>query len=271
MRILFFFISSLSILACSRMEESKRPFKLPVVISIQEPDSLRKFAVQSMVPNSAHLVGGVFAFTDTINLLTEKPESNTEEFYRPKRFAAYDSLSSDGLEIHPNYTSNIYQNAHRPFNPGTLYYPIYLVNQTPKTKLLYGTDGYVVSIQEAQDSAGRWYPIESRVHNTCSIWRIQLAPQHFVMLLLHKYKGNFKTKLRVRLQNGEQTYVSQPYEGWINPQQFRLDEWYYPFLKHIPLLELSQREFLGAMPKEAENEEAFLLKLKNSFSPITGE
>lgn len=270
MRTHLFLMACLSLLACSRSEEPKRPFKLPVVVSIQEPDSLRKFEVEHIIPNSALMIGGTFPFMDTVNLLTGMPEPSVRPFEGYKASVPYDSLAGDGLEIYPDYTSNVYLPFRRS-NPGTLYYPVYLVNQSTRAKVLHGRDAYVLAIQEAQDSNGLWYPIESNSLWTCSSWRIQFDPQHFVILFLPKYKGDFKTKLRVRLQNDEQTYVSQPYEGWINPKQFWLDEWHYPFLKHTPLFELSQREFLGSLPKEARDEETFSSKLKNSISPITGE
>lgn len=50
MRTHLFLMASLSLLACSRSEEPQRPFRLPVVVSIQEPDSLRKFEVEHIVP-----------------------------------------------------------------------------------------------------------------------------------------------------------------------------------------------------------------------------
>lgn len=263
MRTHLFLMASLSLLACSRSEEPKRPFRLPVVVSIQEPDSLRKFEVEHIVPNSALMIGGTFPFMDTINFLTGLPKPSVKPFEAYKTSLPYDSLAGDGLEIYPDYTSNVYLPFRRS-NPGTLHYPVYLVNQSPQAKVLHGGDAYVFTVQEAQDSNGLWYPIESRVYGACSSWWIQFDPQHFVILLLPKYKGSFKTKLRVRLENHEQIYVSQPFEGWIDPQQFKFER-HYPFLNRPSLLHLSQREFLGAIPKEAEDEEEFILKIKKKY------
>lgn len=264
MRTHLFLMACLSLLACSRSEEPKRPFKLPVVVSIQEPDSLRKFEVEHIIPNSALMIGGTFPFMDTVNLLTGMPEPSVRPFEGYKASVPYDSLAGDGLEIYPDYASNVYV-PYRHIGSGTLHYPVYLVNQSPNAKILHGKDAYIFAIQEAQYSGGLWYPIESRGHGACSSWWIQFDPQHFVMLLLPKYKGSFKTKLRVRLQNHEQIYVSQPFEGWIDPQQFNLDERQYPFLTRPYLLKLSREEFLGAIPKEAENEEEFILKIKKKY------
>lgn len=269
MRTHLFLMASLSLLTCSRSEEPKRPFKLPVVISIQEPDSLRKFAVEHIVPNSALIIGGPFPFMDTINLLTGMPEPSIRPFAGSNVSVPYDSLAGDGLEIYPDYASNVYV-PYRHLGSGTLHYPVYLVNQSPNTKVLQGRDGYILAIQEAQDSNGIWYPIESSSLWTCIGWRVQFDSQQFVVLLMPKYKGSFKTKLRVRLENHEQIYVSQAFEGLIDPRQFRLHPDSYPSLHFTPLVELSKELFLGAVPKEAENEEEFRLKLKNSISPFTG-
>lgn len=204
MRILILIFPFLICLTCAKLSEpTKQVFVLPVIVSEQEPDSLRKFEAQSIVPNSAILASGVFPFTDTLNFITGKPQSVVLPFQKPKGFIPYDSLPCDGLEIFPDYSNDVYWDQGRLNDRGTLYYPVYVVNQSPNPKAFYGRDGYVISIQEAQDSSGRWFPIEYKISWTCQTWRIQLDPQHFVMLLLPKYKGKFKTKLRLRLQNGE--------------------------------------------------------------------
>ena len=265
MRTLILLFPFLLCLTCTQLSEpQKQTFAPPVIVSNYEPDSLRKFEVQSIVPNSAILFGGVFPFTDTLNFITWKPEPVVLPFQRPKGYIPYDSLPGDGLEIFPDYSNDVYWDRSRPYDMVTLFYPVYVANQSPNPKAFYGRDGYVITVQEAQDSSGRWFPIESVMHWTCSTWRIQLDPQHFLMLLLPKYKGKFKTKLRLRIQNGEQIYVSKAYEGWINPQQFKLHQNSYLDLKLTPLIELSNRDFLGSLPKDAENEEAFRLNLQKS-------
>jgi hypothetical protein len=265
MRILILIFPFLFCLTCAKLSEPiKQVFVLPVIVSEQEPDSLRKFEAQSIVPNSAILFGGVFPFTDTLNFITWKPEPVVLPFQRPKGYIPYDSLPGDGLEIFPDYSNDVYWDRSRPYDMVTLFYPVYVVNQSPNPKAFYGRDGYVITIQEAQDSSGRWFPIESVMHWTCMTWRIQLDPQHFLMLFLPKYKGKFKTQLRLRVKNGEQIYVSKAYEGWINPQQFKLHQNSYLDLKLTPLIELSNRDFLGSLPKDAENEEAFRLNLQKS-------
>ncbi len=269
MRVLILIFPCLLCLTCAKLTEPiKQAFVPPVIVLDQELDSLRKFEAQSIVQNSAFLIGGVFPFTDTINFLTGKPQPVVVPFQEPNGYISHDSLPGDGLEIFPDYSNDVYRD--RSFDRGTLHYPIYVVNQSPNPKILHGSDVYVNTIQEAQDSSGRWFPIESKIFWTCSSWRIQLDPQHFAMLLLPKYTGKFRTNLRVRLRNGEQIYVSKAYKGWINPQQFKLHKNSYPYLNWTPLIELSKEAFLGSVPKEAKNEEEFKLKLQKSISPITG-
>ena len=271
MRTLILILPFLLSFTCTKVTEPKRQtFVPPVIVSDYEPDSLRKFEAHSIFQNSAILLGGTFPFTDTLNFLNENTQPIVRPFEVPKGYLPHDTLPGDGLEIFPDYKKSFYLNRYRPFDRGTSFYPVFVANQSPNPKVLHGRDAYVMTIQEAQDSNGRWYPIESRVVWTCSSWNIQLDPQHFVVLLLPKYSGKFKTKLRLRLENGEQIYVSKAYEGWINPEQFKLHQNSYLDLKWTPLIELSKRKFLGSVPKEAENEEEFKLKFEKAISPITG-
>lgn len=271
MRTLILLFLFLLCFTCTKLAEPKRLiFRPPVILYDYEPDSLRKFEARSIVPNAAILLGGTFPFTDTLNFLSENTQAVARPFEGPKGYLPQDTLAGDGLEIFPDYKKSFYSNRYRPFDRGTSFYPVYVANQSPNPKALYGRDAYVITIQEAQDSNGRWFPIESVVGLTCMTWRIQLDPQHFVMLLLPKYRGEFKTKLRLRVQNGEQIYVSKAYEGWINPKQFKLHGYSYPYLNNTPLIELSREEFLGSVPKEAENEAEFKLKFEKAISPITG-
>ncbi len=48
----------------------------------------------------------------------------------------------------------------------------------------------------------------------------KLIPKEFVTVLIPKYEGNYKTKLRLRFSNGENLYISEPFEGVIDKKQF---------------------------------------------------
>jgi hypothetical protein len=53
-----------------------------------------------------------------------------------------------------------------------------------------------------------------------SYWQLRVHPREFVMCLMRKYEGNFKTQLRVRLEMNRNTYLSEPYDGAIDTIQF---------------------------------------------------
>ncbi|WP_100338707.1 hypothetical protein [Hymenobacter chitinivorans] len=165
---------------------------------------------------------GRFSFANRLNL--QKPDSLGADRYeldsgQPFRWA--DSLNTDGLELIADYQTSL------PFResgelPARLVYPVYIVNSTPRAKLLCGKDSWTYAIQEARDRTGQWRPIESKGPESCGNgeWILKIRPRQMVVLLVDKYQGSFKTRLRLRLSNGNSQYVSAAYEGWISETQF---------------------------------------------------
>ena len=142
-----------------------------------------------------------------------------------------DSLNTDGLEVIADYhTDLVYQRPGTlpakiaPLFPARVTYPVYVINSTPRSKVLYGKDRNVFAVQEAQDRNGQWRPIESKGPDFCGNghWGLKIRPGQMVVFLADKYSGNMSTLLRIRLQNGESRYVSAPYAGRINERQFRV-------------------------------------------------
>jgi hypothetical protein len=139
---------------------------------------------------------------------------------------------------------------------GNFYYPVYIVNQTPNTKLFIGKDSYVFAIQEALDEKGNWRPIEGRAFDACGngSWGLKIYSYEFVTVLLPKYEGDFKTKIRVRIKNRDIIYVSKPFEATINKKQFFLDkesDYYYRDLIKDKAKTIEQL-FYGSVPLEME-------------------
>ncbi len=168
-----------------------------------------------------------------------------------------DSLGLDGFEVYPDYSSTIAR-VHRGFGRGEYYYPVHIVNQTPLTKVFKGKDSYVFAIQEAQNEYGFWFPIEGKGFDFCGngYWDVKVESKEFITVLFPKYNGEFKTKLRVRIRNGNTIYVSQPYDGVINKQQFILEKdrgYHYDYLIENRA-DAVQNMFYGAKPLELWDE-----------------
>jgi hypothetical protein len=168
-----------------------------------------------------------------------------------------DSLNTDGLEVIADYGRDVvYERPGK--HPAALFpprvtYPVYVVNSTPRNKVLYGKDRWVYAVQEAQDSTGRWRPIESKGPDYCGNgrWALKIRPGQMAVFLADKYAGDFVTRLRVRLQNGNTRYVSAPYWGRINEQQFRVPYWD----RHALQKDLSAVDnlYFGAVPEVVDS------------------
>lgn len=190
------------------------------------PPALRQDSIVGVWP---HFVGR-FALADSL-VLTHPLACSEADWLRdfgPMQ-ATQDSatLSTDGLELRVDAQRPvIYQKAVPPEErarfPAERVLPVYVLNTSTRTKLLAGKDTWVFAIQEAQDRQGQWRPIESRGFDFCGNghWLLKLQPRQLALFFVQQYTGPFATRLRVRLQNGESRYVSAPYPGHIQEQQF---------------------------------------------------
>lgn len=256
----------LIIFACSHKAENEQIFRLPKITTQPHPDSLRLFEARNISISYA-FIQGMYSFTDTINFSKNANGPLLHPLFNEEKWLPLDSLSNSGLELYPDYHTGVYL----PSRKGTHYYPVYLVNNSQRANTLHGEDAYIFGIQEALDSNQGWYPIEAQAFWGCSHWNAQFPSQTFALLLFPKYKGDFKTKLRVRVHNGEQVYVSQPFDGWIDYRQFDLSDEIYYYCKHVPFLRLSGEVFHGTLPRDVGYDgEAFMKKVKSTVSPATG-
>lgn len=191
----------------------------PALPSNQQPAALlRADSIQAVY----HRLVGRFSFARRLDL--EKPDSLGPDRYgldSGQPFNGFDGLNTDGLELIADYRTTIPFRESSEF-PVRAVYPVYIVNSTPRTKILCGKDAQADVIQEAIDRTGEWRPIESQGPEFCGNgdWMMKIRPRQMVVLLVDKYQGNFKTRLRVRLRNGNSRYVSVAYEGWISETQF---------------------------------------------------
>ncbi len=164
-------------------------------------------------------IAGKYKFTDSIYL--------TDSIFYQERFEQdFDSLNdnyaTDGLQIFTNYNSNI---RYKRNNEYKIYFPAFIVNETSNTKTLFGVSNKIDAIQEAKDSQGIWYPIESNTYGygcgNVYYWGLNIKPGEFLVFLMPKYEGKFETKMRLRFGNTG-IIVSNAYNGKINYNQFSI-------------------------------------------------
>ncbi len=117
-------------------------------------------------------------------------------------------------------TSLLINKSDASFNPkSSLYqaYPVYLINNDIDT-LSVGYGDIIPVYLEALDSTNNWLPIEREFFYFCGndVGAIILPPNQIAITSVFRYKGDYKTKLR--LKTGKN--YSNSYWGYINYQQF---------------------------------------------------
>ncbi len=107
-------------------------------------------------------------------------------------------------------------------------YPVYIINKLDKSTSIPVRGIATEMIQEAKNENGDWRPIEYRVRNFCGLGYREYILKHnyFVISSIYKYTGNFSTELRIKFRNQNQVFYSNIFNGKINKNQFKLDEYY---------------------------------------------
>ena len=249
---------SLFLLSCvTPQSEKQKLFTVPVIVQDSSKKTIETFNTNSINQSMAIFIGKS-AFCDSYSFTNHyiNNQNYKNDFLDKKELFLSDSLKTDGFELFPDYKNTVFwsnQDEEKTYR----YYPVYVANNTPNTKVFKGKDQHVIVIQEALDSNKNWRPIEGRKLFFCGIgyWGLKIHSNEFVALLIPKYDGKFKTKIRLRLEIGDIIYVSTPYEGYINQKQFHFnkqDDYLYKqyienktnAIKHL---------FLGSIPLETED------------------
>lgn len=199
-------------------------FTKPIISQPITEDSI-KYINADFVDDFFPRFVGKHKFADTLFIADKRVRDTTysKDFIDERLVWRSDSLITDGFELIPDYSSVVYRNEYES-KYANYYYPVYLINQTPTIKAFIGKDGYVFGLQEALDTNGQWRPIEGRGFDFCGngYWGLKVHPQEYITVLFPKYSGDYKTKIRVRIKNGDNIYVSKPYDGTINEKQLYL-------------------------------------------------
>lgn len=100
----------------------------------------------------------------------------------------------------------------------------YLINSSDSTFKAIRDGRSLILIQEALDEKGNWEPIEYWIPAWCGNSfdnPLILEPGEYVMVLIKKYSGSFKTRIRLKFYYGPEVFYSDSFEGSINKAQFK--------------------------------------------------
>jgi hypothetical protein len=244
-------------------------FSIPTTINSQPYDSLQLAEAKWVTYNDPHFIGKYSFQQRTIDI---NPFNKSYGYYdsldaeqKHARISPYldsnDSIDYNGFDIVVDYDKDIYYTSRNTdFGKDTIldtYYAVYVVNATNNTKVFNGIDGSAYGIQEAKE---RWNknvgyssfrPIEHKNMRFCGMgnWSLYVKPREFIVLLFPKYKGEFKTEMRVRLEIGESIYVSKRFTGTVSEEQFKMHDF---TIENIQTSESStdyiRDKFYGATP-----------------------
>ena len=179
---------------------------------------------------------GKFSNRDSIILpvdLQDYPTGYTAEdlFFEYENRCGFQEYPMDGFQVYPDASSSMIFNTARFHQQNEMeswvFYPVYVVNETGSAKYFHLQNSIMLAIHEAIDNDDdnpltTWSPIEHRPPMNCtrSDKYIKVLPGEFLMFMMPKYHGHHVTMLRVRIRNGDNTMVSQPFPGNIDQNQF---------------------------------------------------
>lgn len=250
--------------ACKQQDKEvvtiNRDFQLPNIVQDPTKDTI-EFISTDFLNDSRFRFCGKYKFTENLHFNNRCKLDTT---YGKDFSCEYsnqienDSLSSDGFQIYADYKTTLYRKD-EDMRKGEYYFPVYIVNETSRTKVFVGKDSYALGLQEAVDTStfGQWRPIECRGFDFCGngYFGLKVHPGEFVVFIAPKYAGETKGLMRIRLQVGESVYLSKSFIGSYNPKQFiiKKDSWPYERLK-IDKASAIQWLFYGADPKGYDSE-----------------
>lgn len=252
----FNFITVFFIIFFSACKEKEISFTLPVLIT-SEYDTIIQINTKKMLPNFANVYGlnikdsldlskkRVFRADDKAVLNSWNKDTcknsielfvkNISNFHTPE--LTYEELLPSPppppTKLDSNYNMDsifkTYKERYALFikERNKIHYqtlPLYIYNNTNNNIQLLNSiiNGDLYFIQEAKDESGKWQPIEyltTRKICRTGAENLSLKPKHFIVSTVNKYKGEYKTKLRVKFWTGLSIYYSNEYDGEINLSQ----------------------------------------------------
>jgi hypothetical protein len=209
--------------SCKNEKQIDR-FEIPKIIQLDKHDTVEYIKPKGILGVFPTVISK-FKFSKEIPINFDslwRQKIDTSDFsYRTRKWQKSDSLNNDGFQIVVDYNTDISFSKYKKYEPYHHVFPVYIINETKKTKLLLAKDSWVFAIQEAMYDYS-WKPIEMDGFDFCGNggWGLKIHPNEFVMFVMKKYSGSYKTQLRTKLRIGETLYISKPYEGYIDTIQF---------------------------------------------------
>lgn len=225
------------LLACENQVNSNfsSKFTQPELIEPEYPDYVKKvYHKKDYLSVSFPEFVGKYSFKKQINVnkkdnecLANIPESDKCKIKKFDHINVDDSIGVNGLEVQVDYNTTVFYNS-KLENDSLIYahFPVYIINNTASDKLFFGKENRIFGNQEAMRNNYIWYPIEGNApeFSAKGMWAIKIHPKEFMLILMKKYKGDFNTKMRVRIKNGKSIMVSNPFIGRFNKKQFEINK-----------------------------------------------
>lgn len=103
---------------------------------------------------------------------------------------------------------------------------VYIYNPMNENAFIDVTMNNVYAIQEAKNENGDWKPIEfANLGDWCTIQTnriLTIKPKKYLKFKIIKYKGEFKTQMRLKIKSFNNVFYSNIYIGTINKSQFKM-------------------------------------------------
>ncbi len=225
------------------------------VVNVRSGTVKRSINSAPNIVASELLFKGVFEFADSILVGSDYNEV-VKSLHQNSCDNKISNQSAGGLEVFLSESVVIHDAVHLRW--GSLYYPVFIINPTRSKKTLYPIiDSEIRGIQEAMDSTDKWRPINFCSIDICSdthdFRSAEINPYHYTLALTPKYDGSFQTKIRLRVQIGENIYVSNEIDGSVDYSQFYFDK---KSFEHYLMTDFPGQStaslFLGSTPLEAD-------------------
>ena len=144
-----------------------------------------------------------------------------KEYFRYGSFDMFPNWDSAKLKIAFDTTQKVSYMNFLPKNYKDYYYnafPVYIQNISNDT-VMVGYGKWLDLILEAKDKEDNWQEIQPRTayYLNSSLAKIILPPNEIVLTTIPIYKGDYKTKLRLKIGNN----YSEEFDGEINYSQFQ--------------------------------------------------
>ncbi|CDN76565.1 hypothetical protein [Elizabethkingia anophelis] len=108
-------------------------------------------------------------------------------------------------------------------------FSVFIRNNMNKILDVNPQDNSLYIIQEALDQNKNWKPIEFWGYSTCGNSYdnyIKFKPKEIIHLTTEKYKGKYKTQVRIKLLMNKKKYYSNPINSEINISKFDKSKWF---------------------------------------------